>query len=114
MIQNYFASPHTQTITYSQFKDLVQKGLLENVAIGEKIVRGNIKGEGIKQIFSPEKLKDAPPEVREGKKPHPFNTIRVEDPGLTDELQKSRIPFQGEISSNWMSTILSWVVPVGL
>ena len=114
MIQNYFASPHTQTITYSQFKDLVQKGLIENVAIGEKIIHGNIKGEGVKEIVPPDKLKDAAPEVKEGKKPHPFNTIRVEDPGLTDELQEARIPFQGEISSNWMPTILSWVVPTVL
>src|SRR6266511_6121518 len=111
MVQNYFASPHTQTITYSQFKDLVQKGLVENLSIGEKIIHGSIKGAGVKEVFPPEKLKDAPSEVKEGKKPHPFNTIRVEDPGLTDELNKARILFQGELSSNWISTILSWVVP---
>ena len=114
VVQNYFASPHTQTITYSQFKDLVQKGLIQNVSIGEKIIHGSVKGEGVKLIFPPEQLKDLPSDVTEGKKPHPFNTVRVEDPGLTDELQQARIPFQGEVSSNWMSTILSWVVPVGL
>src|SRR6266545_861413 len=111
MVQNYFASPHTQTITYSQFKELVQKGLVENLSIGEKIIHGSIKGAGVKEVFPPEKLKDAPSEVKEGKKPHPFNTIRVEDPGLTDELNKARFLFQGELSSNWISTILSWVVP---
>src|SRR6266536_3078036 len=111
MVQNYFASPHTQTITYSQFKDLVQKGLVENLSIGEKIIHGSIKGAGVKEVFPPEKLKDAASEVKEGNKPHPFNTIRVEDPGLTDELNKARILFQGELSSNWISTILSWVVP---
>ncbi len=114
MIQNYFATPHTQTITYSQFKDLVQKRLIENVSIGEKILNGTVKGEGVKQIFPPEDLKNVPPDVLEGKKSHPFNTIRVEDPNLIDELQSARIPFKGEITSNWMSTILSWVVPVGL
>ena len=114
MVQNYFASEHTQTITYSQFKDLAQKGLIENVVIGEKTIHGSVKAEGVKQIFTPEQLKALPADVKEGKKPHPFNTIRVEDPGLTDELQKARIPFQGEISSNWIPTILSWVVPVGL
>ncbi len=114
MVQNYFATPHTQTITYSQFKDLIQKGLVENLAIGEKIIRGTVKAEGVKQVFPAEKLKDASPEVKEGKKPHPFNTVRVEDPGLTDELEKARIPFQGELANNWLSTILSWVVPTAL
>jgi len=28
MVQNYFATPHTQTITYSQFKELVEKVLV--------------------------------------------------------------------------------------
>jgi cell division protease FtsH len=114
MVQNYFASPHTQTITYSKFKDLVQKGLIENIAIGDKIIHGSVKGQGVKEILPPEQLKGLPPDLMEGKKPHPFNTVRVEDPNLIEELQNARIPFQGEISSNWMSTILSWVVPVGL
>ena len=43
MIQSYFATPHTQTITYSQFKNLVQKGLIENVAIGENIIHGTVR-----------------------------------------------------------------------
>jgi len=111
MVQNYFATPHTQTITYSQFKELVEKGLVENIAIGERIIHGTVKGEAIKLIFPPDKLKDAPQEVKEGKKPHPFNTVRVEDPTLTADLQKARIPFLGELSNTWFSTILSWVVP---
>src|SRR6266536_5038131 len=111
MVQNYFSSPHMQTITYSQFKDLVQKGLVENLSIGEKIIHGSIKGASVKEVFPPEKHKDAPSEVKEGKKPHPFNTVRVEDPTLTADLQKARIPFLGELSNTWFSTILSWVVP---
>lgn len=111
MIQNYFASPHTQTITYSQFKDLAQRGLVENLAIGEKIIHGMIKGEGVKEVISPEVLKDAPPEIKEGKQPHPFNTVRVEDPTLIADLKNARIQFQGELPNTWFSTILSWVVP---
>jgi cell division protease FtsH len=114
MIQDYFATPHTQTIPYSQFKELVERGLVENLAVGEKIIHGTVKAEGVKQIFPPEKLKNAPAEIKEGKGPHPFNTVRVEDPTLTADLQKARIPFQGELANTWLSTILSWVVPTVL
>jgi cell division protease FtsH len=38
----------------------------------------------------------------------------VEDPELTSELETAKIPFKGEITSNWLPTLLSWVVPVGL
>ncbi len=111
MIQNYLTGPHVETITYGQFKSLVKKGLLADVAVGEKIIRGNIKGEGVKQVLPPEKLKEI---GHDGKKVHPFITVRVEDPGLTAELEEAGIPFRGEIASNWLPTILSWVVPVVL
>ena len=40
--------------------------------------------------------------------------MRVEDPGLTAELEAAKIPFKGEVTNNWLPTILSWVVPVAL
>jgi len=40
--------------------------------------------------------------------------VGVEDPGLTAELEEARVPFLGEVTSTWLPTILSWVVPVAL
>ena len=107
MIQSYFATPHSQPIPYSQFKDLVQRSLVENLAIGERIIQGTVKNEGVKEV-----LKDGPPEMRDGKQPHPFNTVRVEDPGLIADLQNARVRFQGELPNTWLSTLLSWVLPM--
>jgi cell division protease FtsH len=39
-------------------------------------------------------------------------TVRVEDPELTQFLEAAGIPYRGEVTSNWLPTILSWVVPV--
>jgi cell division protease FtsH len=114
MIQNYLGSPHVEIISYSQFKSLLKNGLIADLTIDEKSVKGNMKGERIREIFSPEKLKEIPQDVREGGKPYPFMAVRVEDPGLTAELEESRVPFKGEVTSNWLPTILSWVVPVAL
>lgn len=50
--------------------------------------------------------------MRGGKQPHPFNTVRVEDPGLIADLQNARVRFQGELPNTWLSTLLSWVVPM--
>ncbi|MGH7772104.1 MAG: ATP-dependent zinc metalloprotease FtsH [Candidatus Binatia bacterium] len=110
-IQNFLASPHVETITYSQFKSLVKKGVVVDLVIGDKVIRGNIKGEGVKDILPLEKLKEI---GHDGKKVHPFITVKVEDPGLTAELEQAGIRFSGEVSSNWLPTILSWVVPVAL
>ena len=114
IIQNYFGGAHVEIISYSQFKSLLNKNLISDVAIGETTVEGKMKGEAVKEIFTPEKLKKISPEIIEGKKLLPFKAVRVEDPSLTAELEKAKTPFKGELANNWLPTILSWVVPVGL
>ena len=110
-MQTFFLSPRPEMITYSQFKSLVKNGFVADLAIDQGTIRGNIKAEGMKQIFSAEKLKEL---KYDGKSAHAFATVRVEDPGLTAELEEAGIPFRGEVTSNWLPTILSWLVPVAL
>ena len=78
------------------------------------VIAGSLKGAAAKEIFPPERLKEMPPEALAGEKLFHFETVRVEDPSLTADLEAAKIPFRGEITSNWLPTILSWVVPVGL
>ncbi len=111
LIQNFLSSAQVETITYSQFKALVKKGLVTDLAISEKTVRGNIKPEGIKEVLPPAKLKEI---GKDQNKSYPFVAVRVEDPGLTTELEQAGIPFKGEVATNWLPTILSWVVPLAL
>ena len=114
LMQNLFGSPHVEIVSYSQFKSLVKQDLISNLVIRETIIDGNLKGAAIKEIFTPEKLKEISPELLAGKIPFAFATVRVEDPGLTAELEAAKIPFKGEVTSNWLPTLLSWVVPVAL
>jgi cell division protease FtsH len=114
MIQNYYGRTHVEVISYSQFKSLLNKGLVSDLAIGEKTIDGNMKGEAVKELYTPERLKKISPEIVEGKKLLPFETVRVEDPGLTAELEKAKVPFKGEANNNWLPTILSWLVPIAL
>ena len=111
MIQNFFASSPVEMITYSQFKSLVKHGLVTDLVIEETAVRGTVKPEGIKLAFSDEKLKQM---KYDGKSDLSFTTVRIEDPGLTAELEAAGIPFRGEVTSTWLPTLLSWIVPVAL
>jgi cell division protease FtsH len=114
LVQNFLGSSRVEVISYSQFKSLVKKDLINDLVIRETTIDGNLKGAAVNQILQPEKLKEISPDVLASKKPFPFETVRVEDPGLTAELETAKIPFKGEVTSNWLPTILSWVVPVGL
>ncbi len=109
--QYFWIAPQWQPIDYSQFKILLHGGMLTDLVVGEKTVRGNIKGEGVKGVIAPEQLKGI---GHDGKSPMPFTAVRVEDPGLTAELEKLGVSFRGEFSSGWLVTVLSWVVPVAI
>src|SRR6266576_1677506 len=114
LVQNFLGRSHVEIISYSQFKSLVKKDLINDLVIRETTIDGNLKAAAVKEIFTPEKLKEMSPDVLAGKTRLPFQTTKVEDPGLTAELEAAKIPFSGEVTSNWLPTILSWVVPVGL
>ena len=110
-VQRYLPTYRSEMITYSQFKSLVRQGFVADLIISETNIHGNIKPEGMKEIFPAEKLKDL---KYDGKTPYPFTTIRVNDPDLTAGLERAGISFKGELTSNWLPTILSWVVPIAL
>jgi len=43
-----------------------------------------------------------------------FTTIRVNDPGLVKDLDEYKVSYSGHYESKFLSTILSWVIPVGI
>jgi cell division protease FtsH len=114
LMQHLFGSAHIEMISYSQFKSLVKKDLVNDLVIHETMIEGNLKAAALKVILSPDKLKEITPETPGGKTLIPFETVRVADPGLTAELEAANVPFKGEVSSNWLPTLLSWVVPAVL
>ncbi|MGH7797594.1 MAG: ATP-dependent zinc metalloprotease FtsH [Candidatus Binatia bacterium] len=114
LMHSLLGGSHAEMISYGQFKSLLKNGLVAEVVIGETTIEGNLKSGAAKEIFTPEKLKEMSPEVLAGETIFPFETVRVEDPGLTAELEAAKVPFKGHVTNNWLAAILSWVVPVAL
>jgi cell division protease FtsH len=113
-IQTLLSPSRDETISYSQFKSLAKKALVTNLVIGEKTIHGEIKPDGIREAVSAERLKTLGDKLTDGKRTLPFVAVRVEDPELVADLERSGIPFKGEVSNEWIPTVLSWVVPVVL
>jgi cell division protease FtsH len=111
VIQAYLLAPRPEVISYSQFKALVRQNLVTNLVVGHETISGDLKAEAVKQALSEERLKQI---KHDGESTLPFMTVRVEDPELTQELEAAGIPYRGELASNWLPTILSWVVPIVL
>jgi cell division protease FtsH len=82
-----------QTISYSDFKNAVRNGRVQDVTVSTETVYGLLKPEG-------------------NAKPKPFAAVRIEDAKLIEELEAHKVPFKGEIASRWMEELLGWVIPI--
>jgi cell division protease FtsH len=93
LVQMYFLAPGGRPMPYSEFKTLLKNGAIEEVTVGEQVIRGT--------------LKQAP----EGQ-PRQFTTTRVEDPGLVAELEARQVKYTGEVLNRWLPELLGWILPV--
>jgi cell division protease FtsH len=88
----WYLQPAGKTISYSEFKEFVRSGQVTEVHVGEQTIRGTFKAE------------------RDGS--NKFNTNRIEDPKLLEELDAARVKYTGEFVSRWLPEILSYLIPL--
>ncbi len=81
-----------ETIPYSEFQARLRDGNVAEVSVADDYVRG--------------KLRETPPDGRQY-----IFTVRV-DPEMARDLEKYGVTYTGIIENNFISKILSWVIPV--
>ena len=107
--QYFVFTQTTERLSYSQFKTLIKRGQVTDLVIRDKEISGSVTPEAIKEVLSPQRIKEL---GERAKKPLPFVVVRVEDPRLTEDLERAGIPFKGETSSDWLPVVLSWLLPI--
>ncbi|MCW0182532.1 MAG: ATP-dependent metallopeptidase FtsH/Yme1/Tma family protein, partial [Zavarzinia sp.] len=91
MLRDLWVQSQTvEAIPYSRFEQLLDDGKLRDLVIGKDYIRG--------EFTAPE-----------GKKTN-FVTTRVE-PELAEKLRAKGIEYSGAAEDNWLSNLLSWVLP---
>jgi cell division protease FtsH len=96
-LQQYINLGKVETIPYSQFKQNIAEGTLSKLTIGPENIRGTLKGKGKRPGQDLE-----------------FTTVRVNDPDLVKELDDRKVSYSGHYQSRFLSSILSWIIPIGL
>jgi cell division protease FtsH len=89
----FFSAQQGEAISYSEFKHNVRQGRVQEVTVGPDMIRGLFKAEA-------------------GAAQKPFNTVRIEDPKLIEELEQHGVTSRGEIASRWIGEVLGWVIPL--
>src|SRR5215218_637000 len=87
-----FSFQSGQTVSYSDFKNLVRDGKVQEVTVAEDRVRGQLK--------------------QGGEKTRAFTAVRIEDPKLVEDLEKNGVKYTGEVASRWVAELLGWVIPI--
>jgi cell division protease FtsH len=110
-LQNYVFAPRVDTLSYAEFKTLVEKGKVSDVAIGGQLITGRLKLDGVEGLLPKARIEEL---IKSGTGDHQFMTVKVDDPTLVHDLQQASVNFRGEVTSTWIPMILSWILPMGL
>src|SRR5512136_610911 len=94
-LQQYYFSRKVETIPYGQFKQALVEGNVGQLTIGPENITGTLTG-------------------KEKKPGQQFITIRVDDPNLVKELDEHKVDYSGRYESKFLSSILSWILPIGI
>ena len=87
-----FSFQSGQTVSYSDFKNLVREGKVQEVTVAEDRIRGVLK--------------------QPGEKGRNFTAVTVPDQKLTEELDKAGVKYTGEVPNRWLGELLGWVIPI--
>jgi cell division protease FtsH len=85
-------APQVETLPYSEFQALLEEGRISEIVISESTIRG--------ELYEP---------LPDGRK-HIY-TVRV-DPDFARDLARYDVKFTGTAESKFVTTLLSWFVPV--
>jgi cell division protease FtsH len=94
LIAQMFSASFNQaeTLDYSAFKSLLSQGRVAEVQLSADMVRGKYQdADGTQKAFT---------------------AVRVEDPNLAELLEQQKVRYSGEVRSEWVGELLSWVLPV--
>lgn len=87
----YFSIQAGEPISYSEFKQGLREGRVQEVFVAEDRIRETMKG-GPKGT-------------------HPFTAVRIEDPKLIEDLEKAGVKASGETANKWVAEVIGWIIP---
>jgi cell division protease FtsH len=112
LVQYYVAAQRLNTLSYSEFRRLVEIKGVDNLEISTDTISGQLLPAGVEFLAKsrnepalPERLK------KQFDKEPTFSTVRLEDPELVKTLDQQGIKYRGLQEKTWLTGLMSWVLP---
>jgi cell division protease FtsH len=112
-IQNYFELRRFQTVSYSEFRKLLEQKGVKDLAISTDTISGRLTPAGVEFLTKDGKNPELTALTKEEGKAEPyFTTVRLEDQNLLPLLEKEGIAYTARMDKTWLTTLLSWLLPM--
>jgi cell division protease FtsH len=111
LTQVIIETQRTEPLAYSDFKHLLKAGKVDELFVSTDAISGTIRTDGLDKLLPKQKI-DALKRTGEGRMK--FYAVRINDPSLIDDLEAAGVRYQGQVKSEWLSALLSWVLPIAL
>lgn len=117
--QSVLGQMTVRTIDYSEFKEHLRRGEVQEVVVKEESIEGRIRAsKDTAAVPSTEQTlktnQPAPAAAKADASRFYFRTVRVEDPDLVQELENADVKFKGERPSMLTTFLLSWIFPIAI
>jgi cell division protease FtsH len=112
-IQNYFELRRFQTVSYSDFRKLIEMKGVKELIVTTDTISGRLTPAGVDYLTKDGKNPELSALVKEEGKGEPhFTTVRLEDPNLLASLDKEGIAYTARLDKTWLTTLLGWLLPM--
>lgn len=100
-----------ELIAYSDFRQLLRAGVVEEITVGKEVLKGRFRLEGADKALSREQV-DAM--RRAGKDRQDFIAVRVDDPDLVKDVAAAGVRMSGEVNKDWINDLVWWLMVIAL
>lgn len=107
----FVATQRVPPLAYSDFDQLLYAGKVNEVMITDMAISGSLNADGLDKVLSKRELEQLKCTAGFG---CAFTTMRVDDPSLVDALEAADVRFIGQEKTDWLSTLMSWLIPIAL
>ncbi len=107
-MRSFLFGPHVENLAYSDFKKLLEAGLLSDIVVSQEAITGVLNEKGIENVLAGNRVAAI---KRQGDGARQFVTARVDDPSLTRNLENAKARYRGQMENKWLSALLFWIVP---
>ncbi len=112
VLQNYFSTHQSFTVTYSEFRRLVEAKGVNDLDVASDTITGKLLPGGVEYLAESRKDKELPKKLKEQFPKGPvFSTVRMEDSKLGELLDRQGLKYQARLERTWLTSLMSWVLP---